>query len=83
MKTESELQGGVYAVTEVKKAYLCFCSSIFSRALTSTSSNPEKISTQRLAISLIENSDGNRDPHRIDSIISDLHNEVNKTNINN
>jgi len=56
----------------MNQAYLCFCSNIFSRAFTSTLSNPEKIPIQCLAITLTENSRGNSDPHRTDSIISDL-----------
>jgi hypothetical protein len=49
--------------------------------LTSTLSNPEKIPTQCLTTSLIENSIGNRDPDKTDSIISDLHNEMNRKTV--
>lgn len=59
-------------VLALKNTYLCFCSRIFSRALSSTLSNVEKTLSKCLTLSFTGNSDGKSDPQRIDSIISDL-----------
>lgn len=68
---ESKLNGAWHQKAAIL-AYLCFWSSIFSRAFISTLSNPENILTQCLTLSLTENLIGNKDPHRTDSILSDL-----------